>query len=467
MNKFILLLIFTIMMGQQFVFSDNTSDEALVHYPSFEYTNEQLQDKDFDTIYLVAASPTSESVGSLGAHAFIVLAHGDDLSDSIALNFYAYHERLSLFSKMLKGATTGLVGYIDIRPFSNIAERYTIGQNRTLFLYKTNISKEYIPSVIDKFYEFKESDIRYQFFNYNCSSLLGIIFSSVLSDEHKVYEFPNLIMPGRLVYLFDQSGLLEGEKQTISPPLVKALYDNTSHSTEDILERYTYFKVHQSETIEEDGFSPFIVNFDNFESNTIFSEKVSKTYLGMENLKLSFGVSLFDNQVYEQRQSSVFLYEFILFDTLFSVDSSLNLDKLTLIESGRYPKVNLLELTPSTYYSLKLNSNNNNLDINLGYGISFGTLNTLFTIMPTLETNLSTLVLTLKAKSILTFYTENMFMLLKLDYPIYNGTSVTEESLELKLGYQLNEQIGLEGSYDFLNNDYNFYLKYNFYPLIN
>lgn len=46
---------------------------------------------------------------------------------------------------MAKGATTGLIGYLDIRPFSNIAERYTIGQNRTLFLYKTNINKEYIP----------------------------------------------------------------------------------------------------------------------------------------------------------------------------------------------------------------------------------------------------------------------------------------------------------------------------------
>lgn len=206
-NK-ILLISFLFLLINQNIFSSNSSEAAFVHYKNFNYSKEEIINKNYDTIYLVAASPTTESVGSLGAHAFILLTHGDSLNDSLAINYYAYHERLSTIEKIARGATTGLIGYIDIRPFSNIAERYTIGQNRTLFLYKTNISKDYIPLLIDKFYEYKNGDLKYQFFSYNCSSLLGEVFETVLSSDEKEYDFPNLIMPGRLVYLFEKQDLL-------------------------------------------------------------------------------------------------------------------------------------------------------------------------------------------------------------------------------------------------------------------
>ncbi|MDC7249938.1 MAG: DUF4105 domain-containing protein [Sphaerochaetaceae bacterium] len=465
MKKKYIFLFFLAILSQQFVFSNTKREEVLVHYPSSNISKEELKEKNFDTIYLIAASPTSESIGSLGAHAFIALSHGNDISSAIALNFYAYHESLTTYSKIIRGATIGLDGYIDIRPFSNIAERYTIGQNRTLFVYQTNIDKNYIPDIIDEYYEYKERDIKYQFFNYNCSSLVGEIFSNVLNGENKTYDFPLLIMPGRLVYLFEKNGLIV-DQNTISPPLVKAIYDNTDLLPDSILERYTYFKVHQSETIEEDGFDPFNVSFDNFESDTVFSEKVANTYVGMDSLKLSFGVSLFDNEVYQQRQSTILLYEFKLLDISFSLDQTLDVDEFTIIESGRYPKVNLLEITPSSYFSIKLNPINYMPDLNVGYGYSIGTFHTLFTLMPTLETNFSTLELTLKAKSIISFYTSNLFINFNLDYPIYNATDETQESAELKLGYKFNETLSIEGSYDLINDDYNVYLKYSFYPLL-
>lgn len=367
--------------------------------------------------------------------------------------------------KIIKGAITGLEGYLDVRPLSYLSERYNIGQNRTLFVYKTNIDKKYIPPLLDEFYKFKETDVSYNFFFYNCSSLVGDVFSSVLSDGEKQYSFPHLIMPGRLVHLFREYGLLIDEK-TISPPLTKLLYDESYLSKSEILDRHAFFKVKGAETTIEEGFSPFIPTIDTFESKTKFSEKVGKLYLGMDNLKLSFGGSLFKNSVQEQRQSAAILYDFIVLDTLLSVDSSLHLEKLTIFKSGKYPKSNLLKLTPSTSLSVELNPNNSLIDLNAGYGLSFGGLHSLLTVMPTVETNIENLVLTLKINSMLMLYWEKFFVLADIDYPVYNKTNITDEKVEVKLGYKFNEYFSVDGSFDFLSQDYNVYLKYNFYPLI-
>ena len=81
-----------LLIANQFIFSNNS--ESFVTFPDVEYTKEDVKEKNFDTIYLVAASPTNEHIGSVGAHTFILLAHGDDISNGLAINFYAYHESL-------------------------------------------------------------------------------------------------------------------------------------------------------------------------------------------------------------------------------------------------------------------------------------------------------------------------------------------------------------------------------------
>lgn len=440
-------------------------EKDYVHYKEYNYSKDYILEKNFDTIYLVAASPTSDNLGSLGAHAFIVLAHGDDFSDSFSINYYAYHERLSNFAKSIKGATKGLTGYVDIREFHEITERYTIGQNRSLFVYKTNIDKSYIPIFLDKVYENKNKDLRYQFFTYTCSSFLGDIFSTILDTDDKDYYFPNLIMPARLIYLFKEQGLIVDSK-TISPPLVKILYNNINMDKEDIIDRYDYFNTHNRETTVDDGFVKFSVSFDNFESNTIFSENVSKLYLGMDNYNFSFGFSLFDNQLYEQRQSAIELYDFKLFDTLFNFNNGLKLKKLTLLEKSKYPKINYSTYKPSKYLIIKYNENNSSIDIKGGLGLSFGTLNSVFSVIPTVETNISDLMLTLRIKSLFCFYLPNMYFLVNFDYPIYNETINSSKQLEVNLGYNFNDKYSLSGAYDILKNQFNVYFVYKFYPLI-
>lgn len=174
---------------------------------------------------------------------------------------------------------------------------------------------------------------------------------------------------------------------------------------------------------------------------------------------------MFDNQLYEQRQSSITLYDFKLFETCINYNSKILIDKFNIIETGKYTKVNLSTFEPSTYFSIKMNKNNL-FDINFGYGISFGSLNSLFSIIPIIEANISNMIITLKIKSMLSLYSEKAFILLNFEYPIYNDSGISKKTLDLKGGYNISNNLGLEASYDFLTDEYNIYFKYLFYPLI-
>lgn len=456
-----LLCLITVINVNLYAVSDESKYVTFINY---SYSKEELKKIDFDTIYLASSSPTSESIGSLGAHAYVVLVKGDDFNNAFAINYYAYHESLSTLGKIAKGATVGLTGYLDIRLFADIAQRYTIGQNRTIFLYKTNIKKEKINTLIDYFYEIKDSKLKYQFFNYNCSSLLGDVFASLLNDENKSYYFPHYIMPASLINLFKKYDLVV-EEYTISPPLVKLFYDNTNLSKDEILDLYTYFKVFNRETTKYDGFKDFSVTLDNFESNTLFSEKVSKIGLGIINNNLSLNFSIFDNSITEQRQSAISLYSFKFLNTQLSYDNGIKINGLTIVEKESLIKSNLLKLRLSDYYSLKLNKNNSNLDFDVGFGLSFGTLKALFSIIPTVNTNLEDLVLTLIIKSHFLYNINKAYVFLDLYYPIYNVKQYNNEYLNLSLGYRYNEELLFEASYDVLNNEYKVFVDFYFYPL--
>ncbi|MGD1823128.1 MAG: DUF4105 domain-containing protein [Pleomorphochaeta sp.] len=460
-----IISIFVILLLSTFELFSVTDESKYVTFLEYEYSIEDILSNNFDTIYIAASSPTSEHVGSLGAHAFIVLAKGDDVNNGIAINYYAYHESQSEVEKIFRGTTVGLTGYIDIRKFNQLAERYTNGQQRTLFLYKTNIESNKIPELLNIVYEYKKSDLKYNFFLYNCSSLLGDVLSELLTTEEKEYSFPHAIMPARLITLVKNYSLIVDEK-TISPPLVKLFNDDTTQTKSDILDRYSYYKVFGRETTTEDGFDDFVANFDNFKANTLFSEKVSKLSLGFDNNNPSISFSIFNNNISEQRQSAISLYTFKFMETELVYDDGIKLDSLTFLEKLSYTKVNLLKMTPSTSFSIKYNSNNSNIDIASGVGIAFGTLNTLIGIIPTVETNLEDLELTLKIKSNLKVNYGKSFLLVDLDYPIYNEQTYSNKELSLSLGYQITNDFLVDCSYDFLNNEYKVNFNYFIYPLI-
>lgn len=442
------------------------SDESkYVNFIDYNYSIDDIKSHQFDTIYIAAASPTIEHIGSLGAHSFVVLANGEDLNSAIALNYYAYHESQSKLEKIVNGATIGLNGYTDVRKFNELAERYNIGQNRTLFLYKTNIASEKIDNLIDIFYEYSKGDLKYQFFNYNCSSFLGDVFSTLLNSEEKSYFFPHSIMPARLISLFKKYNLIVDEF-IISPPLVKLHYSNTKLNKNQILDRYYFFKVFNREVNIDDGFAPFEVTVDDFKSNTIFSEKVSKIGVGVYNNNFSFRFSLFNNDITEQRQSAICLYSFKFMDASFSYENKLNIEKLTILEKSSYTKVNLLKVIPSDYVAVKYNTNNSNIDILGGLGVSFGTINTMFSLIPTLETNLANLELSLRLSSKLLINFDKSYCLLNFDYPIYNEQSFSNKDLSLLLAYQVDDKLLAQASYNIINNSYKIYFDLFLYPLI-
>lgn len=463
-NKIAFLLLF-ILLNLNALFAKQT-ESTYVTFLNYDFNKEDILEKDYNTIYVAASSPTSEHLGSLGAHAMIVLANDDNIDDSLAINYYAYHESMGELEKVIKGATVGLTGYIDIRDFHLIAERYTIGQNRTLFMYKTNISKEKIPELLDIVYAYKEKTLIYQFFTSNCSSFIGEVFSQLLSDNENEYYFPTTIMPARLLSFVEKYGFVE-DIYLISPSFIKLMHGDNTLTKEEILDRHKYFKVFTRETSEDVGFDKFKVTFDDFESNTMFSEKVSKLSIGSINDKLALSFSLFDNDVTEQRQSAISLYSAKVLDAELSiVNNKLKLNNLIIFEKASYNKVNLFKNTTSSYFALKYNNNNNNFDLVGGLGYSFGGEKSLFSILPILDLNFEDYGLTLKIKSLLKLNYDNAYLLVDFDYPIYREHSSSTKTLNFNLGYRFNEDWLVEASYDILNEEYKVYLSYFVYPLI-
>ncbi len=442
-------------------------ESKYVTFSNYNISKAEILEKNFNTIYIAASSPTSEHLGSLGAHAMIVLSDGDNLNNAISINYYAYHESMGELEKIIKGASVGLTGYIDIRNFNLIAERYTVGQNRTLFLYKTNIPKEKIEELLNIVYrDYKNKDLIYQFFTYNCSSYLGDVLSELLSDDNTNYYFPTAIMPARVISYVEKYGFVE-DLYIISPPLIKLMHDESPLSKEEIIDRHKYFKVFTNETSEFVGFDKFEVVVDNFDSNTMFSEKVSKVSLGLINKNLSFKFSIFDNDVTEQRQSAISIYSAKFFDIeMLYNNNSLVVNDLTIFEKAAYNKVNLFKNTTSSYFSLKYNPNNNNFDLISGIGYSFGGEKSLFSIIPTVDLNFEDYDLTLKIKSLLKLNYNKAYLLVDFDYPIYNEHTSSTKTLNINLGYRFNEEWLVESSYDILNKETKVNISYFVYPLI-
>jgi len=462
----ILLIIFIIVLNISNLYAKQ-DESTYVTFSNYDISKTEILEKDFDTIYIAASSPTSEHLGSLGAHAMIVLSNKDDLNNAISINYYAYHESMGELEKIIKGASVGLTGYIDIRNFNLIAERYTVGQNRTLFLYKTNIAKEKIPELLDIVYrDYNNKDLIYQFFTYNCSSYLGEVLSELLSDENNTYYFPTAIMPARVISYVEKYGFIE-DLEIISPPLVKLMHNESPLSKEEIIDRHKYFKVFTNETSEFVGFDKFEVVVDNFNSDTMFSEKVSKLSLGMINKNLSLKIALFDNDVTEQRQSAISIYSAKFFDIEMSyLNNSIVINDLTVFEKAAYNKVNLFKNTTSSYFAIKYNQNNNNFDLISGIGYSFGGEKSLLAIIPTVDLNFEDYDLTLKIKSLFKLNYNKAYLLVDLDYPLYNEHTSTTNNLSVNLGYRFNEEWLVDASYDILNKEYKVNLSYFVYPLI-
>jgi hypothetical protein len=435
-------------------------------YAAYKYfmDEDHLSSKNYDNIYLMIASPSTQSIGSFGGHTFIVLSNGDDLTSSTAINFYGVHETLTTLEKAIMGSTKGLPGYIDIRPFSQIAERYTIGQERTVFYYKLDINKEGIDRLISKLYEINEEILSYQFLTHNCADIALRLFEAALNRDLS-NEIPALIIPAYLPVIMERNNLVT-EVGTFTPPIARLDKENLVITKNEIKAKKDFYDANLNETSFNDDSPIFVPQKDAYDYGTKLDRYMTQTSLGINNTNPTLGFSFFASRRYEQRQGPTQSLQINFFEMKLLYDDSVKFDSFKVFEFSSYPKINYgFDFTKK----LMIDGERDSDDIlqpalKGGLGISLGNSNVLFDITADLKIPMAYLGLELSVNSELILYSKNAYIIFEGNQQLYNSSDDEELNLYTKAGITLFERLDLEGSYDWMNQNIEASVIWNYNP---
>ena len=435
-------------------------------YSALKYfkSKDLLLSENYDSIYLMVASPSVDSIGSIGGHTFLVLSHGDELTSSVAINFYGEHEHLGTLEKAITGSTLGLPGYIDIRPFSQIAERYTIGQERTVFYFKLDLNKESINNLIIKLYDIIDNPPSYQFFTENCADL-SMRLVDAATDKDLSAQTPYLIIPSYIPVILENNGLIT-ETGTFTPPIAKVNKENLNISREKIKEKKEYYDENLNETQSLDELLSFVPQKDLYDYGTTLDSYMSLVSFGNKNYNPTLGWSFFSSRRYKQIQGPTQALQINLLELKLVYDDEIKLESFKIFEFSSYPKINYgFDFTKK--FMLIGESGANNIIEPLfrgGYGISLGNSNILFDLTSDIDIPLSKLAFNLSLNSELILYNKYAFILLEGNFPYYQINSNKEISIKNKAGFTLFERLDIEGSYSWSDKIFETSFVWNFSP---
>lgn len=154
---------------------------------------------DFSHIKFVYASSFPNNPASMFGHTFIVLSKNNEKMnlDSIAISYMARAEQQDAGPiYMYKGLTGGYRGYYEISRFYDVLKLYQKQEDRNLWYFDLDVSKEQKENLISLLWEAKSSLYKpYLFFDKNCSyELLSLLYAADMIDDFRG-EFGIFTMP--------------------------------------------------------------------------------------------------------------------------------------------------------------------------------------------------------------------------------------------------------------------------------
>lgn len=435
-------------------------------YTAYRYykTKQQLLSENFDSMFLIITSPSIQSIGSFAGHAFIALSRGDDIANSIAITFTGADENLNIFEQITLAPTIGIDGYIDIKPFSQMVEKYTVAFNKTLFYYKIDANKENINLLIDRVYELTEEDLTFQFFNKSCAAF-SIKLCEVALDRDFSNDTPIFIVPSYLPIILKKNNLIL-EKGSFSPPIVKLNKESLNISRETIIEKKEFFHETKNETTFMDSSEKFIPQKDLYDYGTTLDAYMSQSSLGMKNNNPTLGFSFLAINKNKIRQSLAHALQINLFEIKLLYDEKVMFENFKLVEFSSYPKINYGFDFTKKFMIIGERDLENQFHplIRGGFGLSLGNSNVLLDLTNDVDIPLSHLGINLSLNSELILYNNYGYILLEFNFPYYHINSEKEMSLKSKAGITLFDRLDIEGSYNWLNQNYEASIIWNFNP---
>lgn len=148
-----------------------------------------------DNIYLVFASENNNFPSTMMGHLFIKISGNNGTKDiEHAITFTALvsdKEPFKFYSKALTGNLSG--GFI-LNPYRNIVSRYLFEENRSIWEFEIELTKEEKEFFLLHLWELKEIQTKYKFVTYNCATatvdLLKIAKGKDFLQLHKPFNTP-------------------------------------------------------------------------------------------------------------------------------------------------------------------------------------------------------------------------------------------------------------------------------------
>ena len=142
----------------------------------------------------ISLSLTSENIQSTTTatgHLFITLH--DQVQpelDAHVISFFAHqNDEDSFFAYAYNGIFGNYPGYFHLDPFFQKQYEYTELENRFIYHYQLKMSPEQKYLLYAIFYELKKAQLKYYFFNFNCSQQIDYILSSIFKTNHLPTRF--------------------------------------------------------------------------------------------------------------------------------------------------------------------------------------------------------------------------------------------------------------------------------------
>ncbi|HHT9160119.1 MAG TPA: Lnb N-terminal periplasmic domain-containing protein [Candidatus Brocadiaceae bacterium] len=187
-----------------------------------------------DSLSLVFASEHIDSPASAFGHILLVF-HDDDkpLLTADTIHFAAETSQDNFIKYAYMGLSGGYPGYFFRTPFYIIKNMYVIVEQRSLFFYQLNLSREQIKFLIYHLFELRKAEYKYYFIRENCAyqiaRLLEIAYAHEHDDRHSMY-----VLPAEIVNFYNDRVV---NQHTIEASLMRAqrIFDKMTSD-----ERQTY-----------------------------------------------------------------------------------------------------------------------------------------------------------------------------------------------------------------------------------
>ena len=370
--------------------------------------DEYLEKTNLSSLDLIFVSENIKNPSSMMGHIFFKI-NGiyQEKNRENAISFFTILNHLNIPLLAYESMIKGMQGYFILSPYQKQIFSYVNEEERNVWEYKLNLTKEQQDLIYYHFWELKDIDITYFFTNFNCATIIDNMLA--ITSENYYQENPIFwTTPKNVINKANRFGLISNTKMI--PSLEWSLYmindnlenekiknlknmvdnqdiikieqllnkQNTSELEIDFIENYTKYSYLKNDSMSSEIYEKIsslyfeknrnIIDFSNYK-NPIYSidnKQISLGFTQIENKNfLNFNLLFAGNTIYDDNRTYFAENSLKIGNiNILANKSDLILNKIDFYEMTSYLPVNQTISPLSTEFGISYYSKFNNLYIN-------------------------------------------------------------------------------------------------------